>query len=169
MVFQRDIALEIGGYQSDYSPGEDVDFWNRIADHHTVLVIPEALIYYRIHGSAQTTNQVVRQFRNHARALINIRRRREGQPEYSQEELDALERMTPRGKRIRQTLGRYSQFYYRRGGSLLAAGKPSGLLWLLASAAAYPPLPLSRFKDQQVLGFAVTRLSAKVRSVLQPD
>ena len=169
MVFRRDVALEVGGYRQEYFPSEDTDFNNRIADNHVVLVIPEPLIYYRIHDRSESYTQVVRQMRIMERVKANSLRRRAGHPEYSSEEFKARSRHTPRLQRMRQELEWHSQGYYRRAGASLASGKLSGLLWLLASALVYPPLPLSRFRSQRVLGFVVSRSWKKLRSGLKQD
>lgn len=152
VIFSRDAGLAVGGYRQDYAPAEDVEFWSRIADQHLVLALDEPLVSYRIHTNSISTRSFDLQMANLRRARMNMVRRRSGEPELTLEQFKDLERHDPLNTRILRGLRTRSQAYYRHGGSLLAARRPRGILWLLASAAHYPPLPFQRLRMQRVFG-----------------
>lgn len=152
VIFSRAAALAVGGYRQEYAPAEDTEFFSRLADDHLVLALPEPLLCYRIHPSALSTRSFSVQMRNVRWARLNMIRRRAGLPELSLEEFIALERRDPWPVRARRGLRVRSQAYYRHGGGLLAARRPRGALWLLASVALYPPLPFRRLRMQRVFG-----------------
>jgi len=76
ILFKRDIALEIGGFDSRFEPCEDLDFWDRMAEQGPVLALTDNLVLYRRHDGSVTNNNFeaglkVSQFvrlRNEARA-----------------------------------------------------------------------------------------------------
>lgn len=153
VMYRRDVALEVGGYREESLPAEDLDMWTRIADDHSIIVVPEPLTYYRIHGNSISTTKFVSQLEATRRVRLNMFRRRSGLPELSSDEFAEIERNDPALKRIRRYLAVKSQHLYRQAGGLLAAGHPKGMLLLLGSIAVYPPVPLRRLKYQGVLGY----------------
>lgn len=62
-LFKRDVALAVGGY--DPNPllvaGQDSELWDRMADHGPIVVIPQILLRYRMHGSSISTQKMAKQ------------------------------------------------------------------------------------------------------------
>lgn len=56
ILFRRDLALEIGGFDSRLEPCEDLDFWDRMAEHGPVMTLTDNLVLYRRHDGS-ITNQ----------------------------------------------------------------------------------------------------------------
>lgn len=151
VVFCRQAALNVGGFRPGYEPAEDIDLWSRLADDHVILVAPEPLVSYRIHTKASSTRRFREQLQSARRVKANTLRRRAGQAELSRDEFGSMESQRPFHHRLRIEVAGRSQQCYRRGGALLAAGRPIGVAWLVAALALYPPLPVKRLYRQGVL------------------
>lgn len=54
ILFRRDLALEIGGFDSRLEPCEDLDFWDRLAAHGPVVTLTDNLVLYRRHDGSIT-------------------------------------------------------------------------------------------------------------------
>jgi glycosyltransferase involved in cell wall biosynthesis len=53
VLMRKSVVQEVGGYRPRFWPADDLDLWNRIVEkNHLVLVQPEALTKYRIHGQS---------------------------------------------------------------------------------------------------------------------
>lgn len=52
-VLRKSAVLAVGGYRQEFWPAEDIDLWNRLVEKgYKVLVQPEYLLDYRLHGGA---------------------------------------------------------------------------------------------------------------------
>jgi len=151
VVFSREVALKLGKFQDTYSPGEDVEFWTRIADDHTVLVVPDVLLRYRIHARSQSTEHIMAINQNLKRAWANTQRRRAGEPDCSEDEWFVTERIRPLYRRARERSQWRGQAWYRRGASQLAAGQVKGFVLLAAASVLAPKLVLKRLSKQEVV------------------
>jgi len=56
VLFRRDIALKIGGFDTSLRSSEDRDMWIRMSRHCRIYKIPEALVRIRVHGTSMSTN-----------------------------------------------------------------------------------------------------------------
>ncbi len=50
LLFRKEVALECGGYSTDYKICDDYDLWLKIGTKHKFTNIPQILSGYRIHG-----------------------------------------------------------------------------------------------------------------------
>jgi len=48
VLYRRDTALEVGGYNQDYYPADDHRLWSCMAQHGEVYALPEILTLYRL-------------------------------------------------------------------------------------------------------------------------
>jgi GT2 family glycosyltransferase len=65
VVFRRDVVTDLGGYDESFAPAEDVELWTRFAKkRHSVSVISEPLIFYRIHEGQQSLTKRMLQKEN---------------------------------------------------------------------------------------------------------
>jgi len=60
-AIRRDLFLEVGGFDAEFSGCQDYDFALRVARHEPILMIPEHLYSYRWHGRSQSVGHAVRQ------------------------------------------------------------------------------------------------------------
>jgi glycosyltransferase involved in cell wall biosynthesis len=56
-LVERRVLVELGGYRPEFEAANDIDLWCRISDHHLILVQPEYLMDYRIHGSSLSAHR----------------------------------------------------------------------------------------------------------------
>ena len=57
ILFRRGLALEIGGFDSQLEPCEDLDFWDRMAERGPVLALTDSLVLYRRHDGSLTNQR----------------------------------------------------------------------------------------------------------------
>ena len=124
----------IGGYRPAFWPAEDVDLWNRVADAGgVVLVQPEYLTNYRIHGSSVCVESARRATRKLEWVEACARARRGGAAEPTWEQFEAARGgggLVARLNRARRDVARamykaatlhYSDRRYHRLAAALAA------------------------------------------------
>jgi glycosyltransferase involved in cell wall biosynthesis len=51
-MLRRDIALKVGGYNSDFDAGEDIDLFERMLEYGELRTLDEPLIEYRVHANS---------------------------------------------------------------------------------------------------------------------
>jgi glycosyltransferase involved in cell wall biosynthesis len=62
VIMRRSVVSKVGGYRQEFSLVEDLDLWNRIADHgHAILVQPEYLVKVRKHDRSTSHATQARQ------------------------------------------------------------------------------------------------------------
>lgn len=86
VLMRRDVFQAVGGYRHEFWPGEDMDLWARIVySGYRVLVQPEYLVRYRVHGSSASVQ--TREYRENVRWIHTcINRRLNGLPEPTRDE-----------------------------------------------------------------------------------
>lgn len=67
VVMRRSLFLTLGGFEAGRAVGEDYDLWLRAARSTCVLVLPEPLATYRIHGANTTLRAPTR---NHQMEVV---------------------------------------------------------------------------------------------------
>ena len=118
-LLKKDIVLRAGGYDPAFDTAQDMDLFDRMADYGPIVTIPEPLVLYRIHASADTMARFPRQ-----RTLVRYLRARRrakttGQPVPTLGEFTDQQSRRPALYRSRIWLDDMSQYYYRcAGGSL---------------------------------------------------
>ena len=76
VMFRRDVALAVGGYDESYSAAQDVDFFLRMAEAGRIENLSEPLIQYREHFASTGFSRVLDQEMAVDRALEAARIRR---------------------------------------------------------------------------------------------
>jgi len=84
VMFRREIALNLGGYDTRFRRAQDYDLWLRmLADGHELRNLPEILVYFRMHESRVTRTDSETAFSCHVEAvqrgllrILGIRARR---------------------------------------------------------------------------------------------
>jgi glycosyltransferase involved in cell wall biosynthesis len=86
-VFRKDIIMRLGGYRPQFWPADDMDLWNRVVEAgYAVLVQPECLTKYRIHGSSVTVGKYreTEQKAQWVEACMHARREKRPEPTWQQ-------------------------------------------------------------------------------------
>lgn len=112
--YRREHALEIGGFDPVFDSLEDADFCDRMAARFgAVLIVPEELILYRLHGNNISHGMFFKQ-----RIMMDFikernRRQQAGEPAIPLDEYIARLNLRPLSQRIASQLYHQSQLYYR--------------------------------------------------------
>jgi glycosyltransferase involved in cell wall biosynthesis len=147
MLYRRDLALELGGYRSEYEPAEDVDLFARmLATGAPILIQPEVLMQYRIRPGSISGRNAARQFQMVRFVYHNFYARRAGRAELSQAEFAALQRQLPLTARLSASAQALSDRLYRHYSAALMTDRPVRAgLYLAAAASLRPAKALKRF------------------------
>lgn len=147
-VFDRELAMALGGFRSEPGGTDDIELWSRIADAHQVRALPEELVFYRVHAGSESASKLFVQRLNTERIKRNMRLRRAGDAEVSYE--DFLERYyrLPWPKRFAKRWTAQSLSWYRLGGAMLADRNVLGLWFLFLSGLMRPALVVRRLYSQ---------------------
>ena len=138
-IFRRSVVDAVGGYRQEFWPAEDTELWNRVAGAgHLVLVQPEFLLKYRIHGGSASMSRSRLMVQKLAWMERCMAARRTGEAEPTWEQFLASRRWNDRRQELARTLyqGAIRQRSSRQYGRLL----PS----LAAAALLEPSLVLGR-------------------------
>lgn len=138
VMFRRDLALELGGYDPRFDSAEDIDLLNRMAEHGPVLSLPFPVTLYRVHGASITSDksawqEVLFKFM-HARACA----RRTG----SRIDLDDFLRLheaRPAPAKLANWMNGRARQYYRNTSLHLAEGRYMDAAGSAALAVACGP------------------------------
>jgi glycosyltransferase involved in cell wall biosynthesis len=152
VMYERDIALEVGGYRRDWVP-EDLDLWIRLADHGVVLGIPEGLTEYRKRLSSLSQRNFWGERVDLVRLHENAARRKAGRSELNHDEMVALLAQKPWRERVRTRISWVGQYSYRTGACRVVNGRRASGVAYLALASLLEPRRmangvLARFRRQ---------------------
>jgi glycosyltransferase involved in cell wall biosynthesis len=151
VMARRLVLTEAGCFPPALTQGaEDLALWNRVADQSILLTIPERLVRYRVHRSGLSGSRFAGQMRETALVAENIKRRRQGEPEMTSSEFDAVLAAEPWPARFSRARDWKSKHLYRIAGSLLADRNPIGLLPLFGAFALKPSTVVNRMRAQIV-------------------
>jgi glycosyltransferase involved in cell wall biosynthesis len=114
VVLRKSVVQSAGGYRQEFWPAEDIDLWNRLAEQgHKILVQPETLLDYRIHGASASVSRA-RLTRIKVRWLKDsMLRRRRNEPELTWDQFLAFRRSYPLKRRINEERVDFSQIFYK--------------------------------------------------------
>jgi glycosyltransferase involved in cell wall biosynthesis len=102
-ILRKSAVQAVGGYRAQFRVNEDADLWNRLLEHgYKLLVQPEFLLKYRIHGGSASISKnrlCWRQLRWLKNCML---RRRRGEPELTWEEFLAMRKTLPWYVRLNQ-------------------------------------------------------------------
>jgi glycosyltransferase involved in cell wall biosynthesis len=80
-MLRRSVIVGLGAYRHEYFPCEDVDLFVRMLEAgRPVLVMPEFLLNFRIHGASVSANNAERQFHTNRLIFRNYHARKHGKP-----------------------------------------------------------------------------------------
>ncbi|MBA2454660.1 MAG: glycosyltransferase family 2 protein [Chloroflexia bacterium] len=140
VIMKKDVVLAVGGYRPQYWSADDLDLWNRISERgHLMLVQPEYLMKYRVHGSS-VSHQAARDQHMKVRWVEHsMLRRRAGKSEYSLEEFQAEERSGHPVQRFNLRRKDTGKILYKAATLHYSSGRKLKTVLILAGAIACFP------------------------------
>lgn len=114
VVLRKSVVQAEGGYRKAFFPAEDIDLWNRLVEKgHKVLVQPEYLLDYRMHGKSASISRA-RLVRTKVRWLKDcMLRRRAGESELDLESFLRIQRSAPLLIRLNRERKDLAKIFYK--------------------------------------------------------
>lgn len=138
VLMHRPSILELGGYDPQFGPSADSELWSRVARHHVIVVVPEALVLYRIHRRSMSFKRMFEQ-----REMLRLIAAREAARAKGIDPPTRVEfsRDRPPWHPVRWADARRDLFWYLRSHCLLALGEQrrvAAATYALAAAVVSP-------------------------------
>ena len=153
-ALRKSAIVAVGGYRQAFWPAEDIDLWNRLVEKgYKVLVQPEFLLDYRMHGSSASISRA-RLTRAKVRWIKDcMLRRRSGQKELDWEHYIEAARAAPWPTRLNRARKDYAKIFYKSAVAHYAQREyPAVLLTLLAAFALQPRATVHHVLTKAVVG-----------------
>ena len=150
-IIHRPTFLAAGGYRAVAAPAADLDLWYRLAEGgRAILVVPEFLFRYRIHGGGESVKKTMLQRKKTHYINYNMRRRRSGLEEITWD--DYLRDVWSKfGYRLSKTYTDLALTFYKHAGLYYGSGAYGKFAMNLAAAALLKPAyVLNRFFYQKL-------------------
>ena len=147
VVFRKDAAVDVGGYDPAYKHAEDAEFFARLMTKYKAHTLPEVVLKYRLRRGA-----VSGQFKDHGRvnaALVGrmVERWKPGQPfAATAEERSAADAEIAAGAKAVGPNDAASTYHCRRGRELLRGARWGQAMAAYARALAGTPTRVEAYK-----------------------
>jgi GT2 family glycosyltransferase len=157
VALRKNAVQAVGGYRQDFWPAEDIDLWNRLLEKgYKVLVQPEYLLDYRMHGNSASLSQA-RLTRTKVRWLKDcMLRRRAGKPELDWSSFLLSQRSAPVLVRLNRERKDLAKIFYKAAVLHYAQREYPALFFKLLLAIALQP--------RHVLGQVISKVAIGGRS-----
>jgi hypothetical protein len=164
VMFRRDLALALGGYDPRFDSIEDLELLHRMMLHGSIRVIPEVLTLYRIHGASFTAGKVTRQ--EHLRRYIvhRNRARLDREAPRSLEDFMAELARRPAAERLHDAARSVARRLYRNARLRRAEGRYVAMAGGIALALALSPRSTLRALAPHLFEKATRARSRAVRA-----
>jgi hypothetical protein len=157
MIYRRDDALRLGGYRRALEPCADADFFARmLATGAPILIQPEILTLYRVHGDSISRRRAREQFTKFRYVFHNFYAERDGRKPITYDAFLALQARLPIASRLRTKLLIASEYLYRAHTAANVDGRRTQALFLLGAASSLRPAKALR-RGLRNLAFTATR------------
>jgi glycosyltransferase involved in cell wall biosynthesis len=137
VLLHRPSVLALGGYEPPFASSADSELWTRVAERHPIVVVPEPLLLYRIHGQSMSFRRMFEQRERLRWITARDRARAEGRPLPT---LEAFRAQRPVFGRLYWRERRQDLFWFCRSYCWLALGEgrrlPAAALGACAAALA---------------------------------
>jgi glycosyltransferase involved in cell wall biosynthesis len=114
VMMRKQVIRDVGGYRPAFWPADDADLWNRVLERHAgVLVQPEYLMKYRIHGASACVASAREMTRKTEWVAACMRHRRAGAAEPSWSQFVEDERCQPWWVRLNRGRRDFARTLYK--------------------------------------------------------
>lgn len=161
VMIRKDLLEKVGGYNENLRTTQDLDLFDRLAEHAPILVIPEPLILYRVHGSSISMAKYSTQRRMVRWLEMRNRDRLAQQQGLTLNEFETWYRQRPIWVRLAHTIDDTGRLLYRRAGMYYGERRYGKMVQMLMMAGILnPPYVLARLWKQKFSGQARQWLEA---------
>jgi glycosyltransferase involved in cell wall biosynthesis len=122
-IVHRESILRLGGYRTKFLQVEDIDLWNRVAEEHPVVKMPEPLVLYRIHPESMTMSRQGEQRIQYKWVIECMMARRARRAEPSFEEFLRIWRNRPWHRKLAEFVEDSGEQLYQRAALSYANGE----------------------------------------------
>lgn len=161
VMMHRKTVLDLGGYDAAFGPSADTELWTRVARKSAIVVVPEVLHLYRIHGHSMSFREMFEQREMLRWILDRDQSRRNERPVKTLDEFRSTRRPW---HLLRWREGRQDLFWFFRSYCLLAVAEQKrgrAMLLALCAACVAPTNALCLIKRQLLSIFDKKRKSRK--------
>ena len=138
-IIHRPTFNQVGGYREICVPAADLDLWYRISEQgKTLLVLPEFLFQYRVHGASDSVRKTLLQRKKTHFINYNMRLRRSGSDEITWD-VYLCDVWSKPSYRLPKLKNDWAMTLYKRAGLLYGEKKYYQFLWNLVKAAFLNP------------------------------
>ena len=129
IVFNRDVALAVGGFHQEFWPTDDADMWQRMLETGgKACIYPEVLTMYRIHNSSTTFTRMTESNAKRRYTEYCMQLRRSGQPEVTFEQFMQKQKKRSCWKRFAEAYNDYAFYQYKLAVAAVAAKRRGAVL-----------------------------------------
>lgn len=152
-LVNRAVMSQLKGYRPSFDPANDIDLWSRISDHHLVLVQPEFLMEYRVHGGSDIARSFHLSIQKALWARNCMRARRSGKPEPGWEEFLEERSNAPWWLRLNRWRKATAKRLYRQSALDHITSQPvRSFMEMSGAALLQPTYAINRIKGQLYRG-----------------
>lgn len=161
VMIRKDLLEKVGGYNEHLRTTQDLDLFDRLAEHTPILVIPEPLILYRVHGGSISMAKYFAQRRMVRWLEMRNRDRLAQRRSMTLGEFERWYRQRPIWVRLAHTVDDTGRMLYRRAGMYYGERRYGKMVQMLMMAGILnPPYVLARLWKQKFSGQARQWLEA---------
>ncbi len=148
-LIERALLEAIGGYRPEFGPANDIDLWCRISDQGLILVQPEYLMEYRIHGGSLSAQSFELARLKHLWARDCMIARRAALAEPSWETFLEIRNHAPWLTRLNRWRKMHAKRLYRQAAQHRVSAKSArAVVEMGASALLQPGYTIPRLRGQ---------------------
>lgn len=130
IVFNREVAINAGGFRQEFWPTDDADMWQRMLETGgKACIYPEVLTMYRIHNASTTITRMNELNAKRRYTEYCMKLRRSNQQEIPFEWFLQLQKQRPWAKQFAEKYEDYVFYQYRCAISAVAAKKKFSMLF----------------------------------------
>ncbi len=150
-LIRRDVIQEVGCYRPEYDPANDIDLWCRISDRHLILVQPEFLMEYRVHGGSLSAASYELGRLKHLWARDSMIARRASKPEPNWAQFLDARHNSPWWLRLNRWRKLHAKRLYRQAAQHhLSRRRARSVFEMSLSALLQPEYTITRFRGQSL-------------------
>lgn len=154
IVFNRDVALSVGGFHEEFWPTDDADMWQRMLETGgKACIYPEVLTMYRIHGASTTFTRMSESNDKRRYTEYCMKLRRHGQTEISFDEFMQMRKKRSGWERFVEAYKDYTFYHYKLMVSAVAIKKWGTAIWHATLCTLLNPLRMLRIVRKKSLKY----------------